>query len=122
MKEVTGVSTKAKAKTTQSVKKKKEEKVEAKLMGTIRPQNGQKVFEINEETGDCKVASYKSDTVKISFKGNHAHDKLIINKDCVYIPALNVDNAKKKYLKNKNQAFYFAKSAVMKIEDLGFKM
>jgi hypothetical protein len=118
MKEITGITTKAK--TTQSVKKEKEVKVELKLMGTIRPQKGQTVFEINEETGDCKPATYKSDTVAYPVKGNKAPDKLILNKDCIYIPALNVENAKKKYLKNKEQDFYYAKSAHMKIEDLAF--
>lgn len=44
-------------------------------------------------------------------------EKLIVNQDCIYIPALNSENAKRKYLKNKEQSFYYKKEPLLKLTD-----
>jgi hypothetical protein len=44
--------------------------------------------------------------------------KLVVNKGCVYIPALNKANALKKYLKSGVQSDYYAKEAPMKLDTI----
>lgn len=58
-----------------------------------------------------------SNSIMISFK---EAEKLIINKDCVYIPALNIKNAKKLFDKNPTQSFYYKKEAPMSLKDISF--
>ena len=100
---------------------KKKQEIEYVFEGTIKPKKGHIVWEINEETGDIKPAEYKVDTVSLLPSFAIPAEKLIINKDCVYIPALNIKNAKKKYLENKEQSFYFTKKPLMNISDITFK-
>jgi hypothetical protein len=100
-----------------NVKKKKE--VQHSLMGTIKPKIGHFIWELNEETGVIKKAEYKRDTTVI-FGANIPTEELIINPDCIYIPSLNAKNAKKKYLKNKEQSSYFFKAPEMDITHLKF--
>lgn len=99
---------------------KKQQEIEYVLQGTINPKKGQKVFELNEETGEIKEAKYKSDTTVFNTLSKITPSKLIINADCIYIPALNAENAKKKYLKNKDQSFYYSKPAPFNINDITF--
>lgn len=101
-----------------NVKKKKE--VQHSLMGTIKPKIGHFIWELNEETGEIKKAQYKRDTTFI-FSANIPTEELIIKPDCIYIPALNSENAKNKYLKNKEQSAYYVKPAVMNLSELSFK-
>jgi len=99
---------------------KKQQEIEHLLQGSIVPKKGHFVWEVNEETGVIKKAEYKCDTVGYHSMVKKQPDKLIVNPDCVYIPALNPENAKKKYLKNKEQSFYFVKAAPMNIKELTF--
>jgi hypothetical protein len=103
-------------KTEVGVKKKKE--VEHRFEGTIKPRIGHKVWEINEETGDISEAKYKKSVT--AYLGDLPIEQLIIKPDCIYIPALNASNAKKKYLKNKEQAYYFHKDTDMDIRERYF--
>ncbi len=103
-------------KTEVTVKKKQE--VEYVLVGEIKPKNGQKVFEINQETGVIKPAEYKVDTVVYHLSMTKAPTKLVVNADCIYIPAMNAENAKKKYLKDNTQSSYFAKPAIFNLNDI----
>ena len=48
-------------------------------------------------------------------------EELVVKADCIYIPALNAENAKRKYLKNKEQSAYYVKPAVMSLSDITFK-
>ena len=100
---------------------KKQQEIEHLLIGSIEPRIGHFVWELNEETGDIKKAEYKKDTVTFAcLEGYHVPPKkLIINPDCIYIPALNAENAKKKYLKNKEQSHYYTKEPFINIKDLG---
>ncbi len=99
-----------------SVKKKQE--IEYVLQGTIKPKRGHFIWELNEESGEIKKAQYKRNIAV--FGAKPSPEELIINSDCVYIPALNSDNAKKKYLKNKEQAHYFSVPSPMNLSDITF--
>jgi len=98
---------------------KKQQEIEYLLEGTIKPKKGHFVWEINEGTGDIKKAQYKKDTI-VAFSNEYVKEKLIINPDCIYIPALNIKNAKSKYLKNKEQSYYFKKDAILSFKDITF--
>lgn len=92
----------------------KEQQKEKKhvLLGKIKPKNGQKIYEINEESGEIREAEFVSKTinfVQAAKKDFSLQKELVVKEDCIYIPALNIENAKKKYLKNKNQDFYYQK-------------
>tara|TARA_R110000868_G_scaffold400868_1_gene675599 strand:+ start:5761 stop:6120 length:360 start_codon:yes stop_codon:yes gene_type:complete len=99
---------------------KKQQEIEYILHGVIAPKVGHVVWEINEETGEIKKADYKKDTVTFNFMAKKEPEKLIVNKDCIYIPALNSENAKRKYLKNKEQSFYYKKEPLLKLNDITF--
>lgn len=99
-----------------SVKKKQE--IEYVLQGTIKPKAGHFVWELNEETGEIKKAEFKKTTAV--FGAAIPPEELIVKPDCIYIPALNAENAKRKYFKNKEQSAYFVKPAVMNIEDINW--
>lgn len=109
---------KAGIKTELNVKKKQE--VEYVLEGTISPKNGHKVWEFNEETEEIKEAEYKKNTVVFNGFTHREPEELIIKANCIYIPALNAGNAKRKYLKNKKQSHYYVKPAPMDLKDITF--
>ena len=77
---------------------KKKQEVEYVLHGTIKPKTGHFIWELNEETGEIKKAEFKKTTAV--FGAVVASEELIVKPGCIYIPALNSENAKKKYLKN----------------------
>jgi len=103
-------------KTEVGVKKKKE--VKHQFEGTLKPRIGHKVWEVNEETGEITEAKYKKSLT--AYLGDTPIEQLIIKPDCIYIPALNASNAKKKYLKNKEQSHYFYKEVEMDIKQQYF--
>lgn len=100
-----------------NVKKKK--KIEYVLQGTIKPQTGHFIWELNEETGEIKKAEFKRNTAVYGAK--LPPQELVVKADCIYIPALNAENAKRKYLKNKEQSAYYVKPAVMNLSHITFK-
>lgn len=99
---------------------KKQQEIEYVLEGTIKPKTGHFVWEVNELTGDVKKAQYKQDTIAFNATTELPPEKLIVNPDCIYIPALNARNAKIKYRNNPDQSFYFVKEPLMNINDLNF--
>lgn len=92
---------------------KKKQQIEHELQGRLKPKNGQFIWELNEETGEIKKAEFKKQVPV--FGAKNIPQEIIINPDCIYIPALNAENAKNKYLKNKEQSHYYAKEAVMQL-------
>lgn len=56
---------------------------------------GHKIWEINIITGKVKEAEYND--ANVDFTSGKAVKKLIEQEDCVYIPALNKKNAKRKF-------------------------
>lgn len=99
---------------------KKQQEIEYILEGTIKPRIGHFVWEVNEESGVIKRADYKRDTISLTNSLKLPSEKLVINPDCVYIPALNAENAKKKYLQNKEQSNYFVKAPLLSLSDLSY--
>jgi hypothetical protein len=100
-----------------NVKKKKE--IEYVLEGTIKPIRGHFIWELNEETGEIKKAEFKRNTA-VAFSTTLPPEELVIKADCVYIPALNAANAKKRYLKDNRQSSYYVKEAPMSLNDLKY--
>jgi hypothetical protein len=98
---------------------KKKQEIEYVLQGTIKPKAGHFIWEINEETGEILKAEFKRTTAVLG--AELPPEELIVKADCIYIPALNSENAKRKYLKNKEQSFYYAKPPVMDLSDITFK-
>lgn len=98
---------------------KNKQEIEYFLQGTIKPKTGHFIWELNEETGEIKKAEFKKTTAV--FGAAIPPEDLIVKSDCIYIPALNAENAKKKYLKNNNQSAYYVKPAIMNFSDLSFK-
>jgi hypothetical protein len=96
---------------------KKKQEIEYVLRGIIRPQKGHFIWEINEKTGEVKKAEYKR-TTAVFFGATLPPEELIIKPDCVYIPALNIENAKKKYLKNTSQSSYYVKPPLFGSHDI----
>lgn len=107
-----------KNKTEIGIKKKIE--IEHCLEGTIKPIKGHFVWEIDETTLKIKKADYRQDTVAFNSMIKLPAKKLVINPNCIYIPALNTKNAWKKYNKDKNQSSYFEKAPLMNLSDLKF--
>lgn len=98
---------------------KKKQEIEYVLQGTIKPQTGHFIWELNEETGEIKKAEFKRTTAV--FGAAIPPEELIVKAGCIYIPALNAENAKRKYLKNKEQSAYYVKPPVMNLSDITFK-
>lgn len=59
---------------------------------------GHTLWEINNETGDISPAKF-DDGTDISYATMATKKKVRQQKDCVYIPALNIKNAVKKWYK-----------------------
>lgn len=79
---------------------KKQQEKQYKLIGRMRPQPGQKVFEINCTTGECKEAKFVTSAVNFVSAANGDNSprkKIITNENCMYIVALNKKNALKKF-------------------------
>jgi hypothetical protein len=96
---------------------KKKQQIEYMPLGKIFVQRGHTVFEI-ETTGEIREAEYQVQSSTYDLLKGIAQSKigsLIVNKGCVYIPALNKANALKKYLKSGVQSDYYAKEAPMKL-------
>lgn len=97
---------------------KKKQQIEYVLQGTLKSQRGHSVWEIDEETGTVSKATYKKTTAV--FGAIIPKEELIVKLGCIYIPALNSENAKRKYTKNKNQSSYFISEPKMKLSDCFF--
>jgi len=97
---------------------KKRQEIEYVLNGSIKPKFGHKIYEVNTNTGEVNLAKYKSDTVVFNHLSKMPAEKLIVNQDCIYISALNKENAKKKFLKDSNQNSYFGKKPILDINML----
>ena len=96
---------------------KKQQESKHTLQGEISLQRGHYIWELNEETGEIKKANFRSNTT-IAFSAKLISEKLIIKSGCIYIPALNSENAKRKYLKNKEQSAYYIKPAAMSLSKI----
>jgi hypothetical protein len=72
-------------------------KKELKLLGTIKPQKGHKCFEYNLKTNEVSEATYTESEITILSSSMFAPKRKInVKEDCIYITALNKENAWKK--------------------------
>jgi len=86
------------------LEKQAEQQKETKLIGKIRPKKGHTLFEVNEYTGEIKKAVFESQTISFEqakSKFLTPKKKVLVNKNCIYISALNVKNLIKKLKKTK---------------------
>ena len=81
------------------MKKQKEKKYE--LQRSIIHQRGHTLFEIDTNTLEVREPFYE-ESKKVYLDKPQENKKVIIKKDCVYLEALNVKNALKKYKKLNN--------------------
>jgi hypothetical protein len=78
-------------------------KAEQKFVARISPEPGQSVFELNTTNGAIRKitdSDYEQVNVKFPFNGevvSRTNKKLVIGERCLYVAALNVRNAKKKF-------------------------
>lgn len=78
-------------------------KKELKLLGSLKPQKGHKCFEINLNTNEISEATYvESEIVVLTSNADYKiNRKVNVKQDCIYITALNKENAIKKLNKLK---------------------
>ena len=86
-----------------SVVAEKEIEKKQKFHGTIRPHKGHTLFQINLNTKEITEAQFEDMPYVISQKNNGKKKRVIMLPDCVYISALNPNNALKKLLKSINK-------------------
>lgn len=93
-------------KTKTEIQQKKQQKKEQKMIGSIRHRKGMTLFSINSVTGVVKPAEYvKESTItleqalKLLHSEGNTTRRVFVEKDCIYIEALNKENALKKYKK-----------------------
>jgi hypothetical protein len=81
---------------------------EKKFIGTTRRYNGHKFFEINCATGEIKEAEFEDEKVvivpnvnlitgEVNGSTNVVKRDISCNENCLYIAALNLKSARKKY-------------------------
>lgn len=77
-------------------------KKEHKFMGSMKPQPGHTLFEINLITGVIVKAIFERKDISFEeakTKNYVAKSKVVMKENCVYISALNEKNAMKKFIK-----------------------
>jgi hypothetical protein len=78
--------------TEQTIPVKKQEK----LLGTLRPMNGHRVFQLDISTGEVTEAEYENE---VMINMGRVIKKIKHRPFCIYQCALNLENAKRKFLK-----------------------
>lgn len=74
-------------------------KTEEKFVKSFRPHKGHTMFEVNVKTGDVKKAEFER--TELSYEKALKNDfsekkKIVMQPDCIYVSALNIQNAMKK--------------------------
>lgn len=89
------------------------------LTGTIQPKRGHKVWQINKETKEVSEAKYKETAFEyaLALKGDLSKKReLVTMEGFVYIPALNAENALKKFNANPNQSGYYKNKPLLTLD------
>lgn len=97
---------------------KKKQQIEHTLQGQLHPKPNHRIWQINITTEEITEAKFEQTAVLIP--GKKTTPRMIINKGCIYIPALNKINALKKFRIDRNQSNYYNKQPNMVISDLNF--
>lgn len=74
-------------------------------VGSFNLQKGEKVFELNLETNEISLAKYRSSSLQFpTQKGavSNIRKELVLNQNCFYEKAINLQNAKRKFQKRLN--------------------
>lgn len=90
-----------------SITLQQEKEIKQKLVGRLVPHKGHTIFEINFVTGECKPAEIiQNETAALTTSKKlskpQSIGKVVINKDCVYVSAMNKKNALKHLQKLSN--------------------
>lgn len=91
-----------KKKDTLEVSVPQEKKTSLQKVSSIRPHRGHTLFEFNFKTKELIKAEFETQTVRYDPKTGGTvplNKKVIINENCIYISALNKQNAVKKILR-----------------------
>lgn len=72
-------------------------KKELKHIGTLVPQRGHFVWELNLQTKRIQKAEFQK--VDAEFTSQKVHKSIIVNPDCIYCTALNHKSADRKFFK-----------------------
>ena len=88
---------------------KKKKQVEYKYEGTINPYRGHRVFEINLKSFEIKESEFVKHENITWFEAIHYmkgswKKEIVVNKDCVYVSALNERSALKRFENEKGSA------------------
>lgn len=75
-------------------------KVEYKKIGCMKHRNGHTLFSFNVKTGEWKIADVQGKAIINFDKTVTKEKKILIEKDCIYIEALNLKNAKKRLMRD----------------------
>lgn len=80
----------------------KQQETQYQKIGQYRPHPGHKMYEYNRTTGALELA--KLERVDLNYTevingSTAAKYKVVVSKNCIYIPALNEKNAKRKLAK-----------------------
>jgi hypothetical protein len=104
-----------------NARKNNQQEAELVLTGKITPENGHILFEINTITMACNPAKFNHKKnisfIKAKEKDYSGINDLIVQSDCVYIPALNKQNALRKFRDNPNQSAYYKKEALLNLTE-----
>lgn len=85
------------------IQQKKQQKKEYKLIASAKHRKGMTLFSVNTVTGEIKPAEYQVENILsweqallISKGHGSITRKVVIEKDCIYVEALNEKNLRKK--------------------------
>ena len=81
---------------------KKKQKKEKVLIDKIIPHPNHKIWEINDKGLTLEIQLAKFEEHSFIIGKQHTNKEIIIDKDCIYISAMNKKNAIKKYLNKVN--------------------
>jgi len=75
------------------------------LIAKIKLHPGQKLFELDTKTGEIRIPEYEKTTISFPVNGDltDVNSKVTSRPGCIYVTAVNLVNAKKKFQKRLNQ-------------------
>lgn len=93
----------------------KQQQKEKELIGQIFPYENHKIWEIDKETLEVRLAKYEVERTFIIGQRMVENKSIIITKGCAYISALNKKTALKKFMKGHNGSKPIDPSASLKM-------
>ena len=72
------------------------------MIGSLKPQKGHTCFQLNLSNGKITIAEFENidaDFIKAAKGDFSKKKKLVIEPNCIYATALNLENVKKKFTK-----------------------